>query len=286
MHAVQNIYRKTLADSQRWQVASFQVRISTASFRVQRSLASRAVSLRTTRGCWDRSRGPWSICRPGWTRCRSCGETRSGKSAVACRCQSWNRAWARWVKGWQSQGILFGFTCYLDLSIYIFCYSLFGIKGQYICCMHIYISVPFRILFVTQIKWSFDIIIWACSIDLCFFHDQKSQQDVCFWKWDDRLTYSFMHVGSIFAFSRQKKYVCLDKSFFWSVWSAFHQVVEWVSGPAEKLLASQTDIGDSYKTAEELRKQHEQLELKCTVCIIWCSTNYFAAIEKLAPALE
>ncbi|KAK2186677.1 hypothetical protein NP493_191g00009 [Ridgeia piscesae] len=42
------------------------------------------------------------------------------------------------------------------------------------------------------------------------------------------------------------------------------EVVEWVSGPAEKLLASQTDIGDSYKTAEELRKQHEQLELKCT----------------------
>jgi len=43
------------------------------------------------------------------------------------------------------------------------------------------------------------------------------------------------------------------------------KVVEWILGPAEKLLASQTDIGDSFKAADELRKQHEQLELKCTV---------------------
>jgi len=43
------------------------------------------------------------------------------------------------------------------------------------------------------------------------------------------------------------------------------KVVEWILGPAEKLLASQTDIGDSFPAADELRKQHEQLELKCTV---------------------
>ena len=43
------------------------------------------------------------------------------------------------------------------------------------------------------------------------------------------------------------------------------QVVDWILGPAEKLLMSQKGIGYSYKEAEELRKQHEQLELKCTV---------------------
>jgi len=54
------------------------------------------------------------------------------------------------------------------------------------------------------------------------------------------------------------------------------KVVEWILGPAEKLLASQTDIGDSFKAADELRKQHEQLELKCTVSI-WhvIVTSYF-----------
>jgi len=53
------------------------------------------------------------------------------------------------------------------------------------------------------------------------------------------------------------------------------KIVEWILGPAEKLLASQTDIGDSFTAADELRKQHEQLELKCTVstrsiCITQC----------------
>jgi len=48
------------------------------------------------------------------------------------------------------------------------------------------------------------------------------------------------------------------------------QIVEWILGPAEKLLASQTDIGDSFKAADELRKQHEQLELKCSVCALAC----------------
>ena len=43
------------------------------------------------------------------------------------------------------------------------------------------------------------------------------------------------------------------------------QVVDWILGPAEKLLMSQKGIGNSCKEAEELRKQHEQLELRCTV---------------------
>ena len=42
------------------------------------------------------------------------------------------------------------------------------------------------------------------------------------------------------------------------------QVVEWILGPGEKLLASQYDIGDSFETAETLRKRHEELEIKCT----------------------
>nr|KAI8744805.1 SEC14 domain and spectrin repeat-containing protein 1-B-like [Biomphalaria glabrata] len=41
-------------------------------------------------------------------------------------------------------------------------------------------------------------------------------------------------------------------------------VINWVLGPGEKLLASQSDIGDSYESAEELRKRHEEMEIKCT----------------------
>lgn len=46
------------------------------------------------------------------------------------------------------------------------------------------------------------------------------------------------------------------------------QVVDWILGPGEKLLASQSDIGDSFETAEVLRKRHEELEIKCTVSVI------------------
>ena len=42
-------------------------------------------------------------------------------------------------------------------------------------------------------------------------------------------------------------------------------MVDWILGPGEKLLGSQTEIGNSYRTADDLRKQHEQLELKCAV---------------------
>ena len=56
--------------------------------------------------------------------------------------------------------------------------------------------------------------------------------------------------------------------------SSIGQVVDWILGPAEKLMTSQSDIGDSYATAEELRKQHEQLELKCTVRGVMEGANY------------
>lgn len=42
-------------------------------------------------------------------------------------------------------------------------------------------------------------------------------------------------------------------------------MVSWILGPGEKLLASQVGIGDSYLAAEELRKRHEEMEIKCTV---------------------
>ena len=44
--------------------------------------------------------------------------------------------------------------------------------------------------------------------------------------------------------------------------------MDWILGPGEKLLASQSDIGDSFEAAESLRKRHEELEIKCTVCIV------------------
>ncbi|OWF44350.1 SEC14 domain and spectrin repeat-containing protein 1 [Mizuhopecten yessoensis] len=40
-------------------------------------------------------------------------------------------------------------------------------------------------------------------------------------------------------------------------------VVGWILGPGEKLLSSQVDIGDSYETANELRRRHEEMEIKC-----------------------
>ncbi|ESO86303.1 hypothetical protein LOTGIDRAFT_129439 [Lottia gigantea] len=42
------------------------------------------------------------------------------------------------------------------------------------------------------------------------------------------------------------------------------QVVNWILGPGEKLLASRTDIGDSFESAQELWKRHEEMEIKCT----------------------
>lgn len=47
----------------------------------------------------------------------------------------------------------------------------------------------------------------------------------------------------------------------------YFQVIDWIVGPGEKLLSSHTDIGNDYKTAEKLRREHEKLELKCTVSL-------------------
>ncbi|XP_041477901.1 uncharacterized protein LOC121425834 isoform X6 [Lytechinus variegatus] len=46
--------------------------------------------------------------------------------------------------------------------------------------------------------------------------------------------------------------------------SGIKKVVDWIVGPGEKLLSSHIDIGNDYKTAEKLRREHEKLELKCT----------------------
>lgn len=62
-------------------------------------------------------------------------------------------------------------------------------------------------------------------------------------------------------------------------------MVDWILGPGEKLLGSQTEIGNSYRTADDLRKQHEQLELKCAVSAErcqgfsnWHNMNYVSLI--------
>ena len=53
--------------------------------------------------------------------------------------------------------------------------------------------------------------------------------------------------------------------------------MEWILGPGEKLLASQSDIGDSFEAAEALRKRHEELEIKCTVSFVHV---FFQPFEK------
>ena len=46
------------------------------------------------------------------------------------------------------------------------------------------------------------------------------------------------------------------------------QVVDWIIGPGEKLLGSQKEIGNNFKAADQFRREHEKLELKCTVSVI------------------
>ncbi len=41
--------------------------------------------------------------------------------------------------------------------------------------------------------------------------------------------------------------------------------MDWIIGPGEKLLGSQKEIGTNFATADQLRREHEKLELKCTV---------------------
>ena len=64
------------------------------------------------------------------------------------------------------------------------------------------------------------------------------------------------------------------------------QVVDWILGPAEKLLMSQKGIGYSYKEAEELRKQHEQLELRCTVSTFKISNKVSKVPSHTAKAIS
>ncbi|XP_071940991.1 triple functional domain protein-like [Antedon mediterranea] len=46
--------------------------------------------------------------------------------------------------------------------------------------------------------------------------------------------------------------------------SGIKRVVDWIIGPGEKLLASQSTIGNNLQSADQLRRDHEKLELKCT----------------------
>ena len=62
------------------------------------------------------------------------------------------------------------------------------------------------------------------------------------------------------------------------------KVVDWIIGPGEKLLASQKDIGNNYATADQYRREHEKLELKCTVSLhlsnISWDTQKFSTISE------
>lgn len=43
------------------------------------------------------------------------------------------------------------------------------------------------------------------------------------------------------------------------------QVTEWILGPADAMLNSSYQVGFDVISSDELRQQHEQLELKCRV---------------------
>lgn len=45
----------------------------------------------------------------------------------------------------------------------------------------------------------------------------------------------------------------------------FFQILNWVKGPGQKLLISQTRLPFSFEEADEIRKAHEQFEFKCMV---------------------
>lgn len=45
------------------------------------------------------------------------------------------------------------------------------------------------------------------------------------------------------------------------------RVTEWILGPGEGMLNSQLEVGYDINSAEELRQEHEALELQCRVCI-------------------
>ncbi|CAD5124761.1 DgyrCDS13026 [Dimorphilus gyrociliatus] len=62
----------------------------------------------------------------------------------------------------------------------------------------------------------------------------------------------------------------------------FRSVIQWIKGPGDKLLVSQTEIGEDYTTADKLRKVHEELELKCADTY----SNYAELRHKVTLLLE
>lgn len=44
------------------------------------------------------------------------------------------------------------------------------------------------------------------------------------------------------------------------------RVTEWILGAGEGMLNSQLEVGYDINSAEELRQEHEALELQCRVC--------------------
>jgi hypothetical protein len=45
------------------------------------------------------------------------------------------------------------------------------------------------------------------------------------------------------------------------------RVTNWILGPAEMMLNGQQEVGFDVISAEELRQEHETLELQCRVCL-------------------
>jgi hypothetical protein len=45
------------------------------------------------------------------------------------------------------------------------------------------------------------------------------------------------------------------------------RVTNWILGPAEMMLNGQQEVGFDVISAEELRQEHEALELQCRVCL-------------------
>lgn len=50
------------------------------------------------------------------------------------------------------------------------------------------------------------------------------------------------------------------------------RVTQWILGPGEALLNKQLEVGYDITSAENLRRQHEALELQCRVSLICNST--------------
>jgi hypothetical protein len=51
------------------------------------------------------------------------------------------------------------------------------------------------------------------------------------------------------------------------------RVTNWILGPAEMMLNGQQEVGFDVISAEELRQEHETLELQCRVCLSKMSFN-------------